>query len=72
MRGVLSIFAIIGFTYNGWVVGTATGVATLAASLVAGALAYGAGRLRMVQIQAEAENRGEESEAPAAGDDADE
>ena len=72
MRGVLSIAAIIGFTYNGWMVGTATGVATLAACLVAGALAYGIGRLRMAQIRADAENRGKERAGLAAGDISDE
>jgi len=69
MRGVLSIAAIIGFTYNGWMVSVANGVATLAVCLVAAALAYGAGRLRIAQLRAEAADDEEEPVTANEGED---
>jgi hypothetical protein len=67
LRGVLSLAAIIGFTYNGWMLGLTAGLATLGACVAAAALAYGAGRLRTTQIAMQAADDATEPDAPAAG-----
>ena len=62
-RGVLSLAAIAGFTYNGWMIGLPTGLATLGVCLLAAALAYLAGLLRAAQsaMQSESDAAGVEA-----------
>ena len=65
LRGVLSLAAIIGFTYNGWAEGLSVGLATLAACLAAAGTAYGIGRLRVAQLRAQDGAGGVEPDEPA-------
>ena len=55
VRGLLALAAILGFTYNGWVMGISTGLLTFAVGILGAVAGYVLGRLRHAQLAAESE-----------------
>ena len=61
VRGLLALAAILGFTYNGWVMGISTGLLTFAVGIMGAVAGYVLGRLRLAQLAAESEESASDS-----------